>query len=213
MMWSCDLVRSTSTTTMMNEISKNAACIMRYLESKLQLNPISSHYSCNSRIHIAPIWLWNICLVLHAHLIFTVSWAGLYITGRQLKCFWHVNVGFHFTSCHWFQIFQPFCSIGHIFHQGHNACILPLPIVISFATLLRREHIFESCFLHPWNTHLHESNKCIVTESASLTRSYPQLHAVQIRVINIAKKWYDLSSVLNREPPDIRSRAIPSLFE
>ena len=41
---SCDLVRSTSATTLMNVIRKNVARNMRCLENKLQLfNPISSH--------------------------------------------------------------------------------------------------------------------------------------------------------------------------
>ena len=132
MIWFCDLVRSTSTTTMMNEISKNVARIMRYLENKLELfNLLGSHYSCDSCVYIAPIWLWDIFLALHSHSVFTFSWAGLYITGRQSKCFWVVNVCFHTTSCHWFQIFQPFCPIGHSFHEGHTEYILPLPQINS----------------------------------------------------------------------------------
>ena len=73
MIRSCDPVRPTSTTTMLNEITKNAARIMRYLENNLRvLKPISSHQSCDSPVHIAHIWLRDFCLALNEHLLLTV---------------------------------------------------------------------------------------------------------------------------------------------
>ena len=155
--------------------------------------------------------LWDICLTLHAHLELTVSWAGLYITGRHPKCFWHVNVCFHLTSCHWFKICRPFCSIGHSFHKGHTVCILPLSIVISL--VLPPSCIDDIFFNHVFVPMQHRlaQNKCIVTESPSLTRSYLQLHVIQSH--KHSNEWHHLSSLLNREPPDIRLRAIQSLFE
>ena len=113
---SCDVIRPATNTTMMSEISKSAARTMRYLKSNFRSS--------------TPSVLITVAIPAFISLLYGCEIFACCITGRQPKCFWHVNVCFHFTSCHWFQICQPFCSIRHSFHKGHTVIMLPLPIVI-----------------------------------------------------------------------------------
>ena len=145
-----DLVTSASTTTLMNENSKNE--LLEKQTSALQPHPLSLRLWF--RVHIASIWLWDICLALHLHLVFTLWWAGLYITGRNqnVSGMWTcVFTLLHATDS---KSGSRFVLSDPVFIRLLLVCILPLPIVISLVLPPACiDNIFlNHVFLHQGNT-------------------------------------------------------------